>query len=98
MRQIAPTSETTSAAWREIERRVRHSLTAWRDTLAGDMAEARQGSGNYLTGPILFTPFVDDRGRRGLAFEGRVGLEAILSGTVVTKLASPTGFEPVFWP
>lgn len=37
-------------AWRDIERRVRHSLTDWRALLAGDVAEVRRG----------FRQFVDD--------------------------------------
>ena len=76
--------------WRDIERRVRHSLTDWRSLLTGDVAQARKGFRQLLTGPIMFTPFVE-RGRRGLRFEGRVGLEAVLGGEVVTKVASPTG-------
>ncbi len=54
------------------------------------MAQARQGFRQLLTAPIQFTPFVE-RGRRGLRFEGRVGLEAVLGGEVVTKGVSPTG-------
>ena len=46
--------------------------------------------------PERFTPFVE-RGYRGIRFEGRLGLEAVFgSGILVTKMASPTGFEPVF--
>jgi site-specific DNA recombinase len=84
-------------AWSEIERRVRRSLTDWRSLITGDAAEARQGFRQLFTTPILLTPF-ERRGRRGIRFEGRIGLDALLSGEVVTKLASPTGFEPVFWP
>ena len=70
--------------WRDIERRVRHSLADWRSLLTGDVAQARKGFRQLLTGPIMFTPFVE-RGRRGLRFEGRVGLDAVLGGEVVTK-------------
>ena len=73
--------------WRDIERRVRHSLADWRSLLTGDVAQARKGFRQLLTGPIMFTPFVE-RGRRGLRFEGRVGLDAVLGGEVVTKVAS----------
>jgi site-specific DNA recombinase len=85
------------SSWRDIERRVRQSLTDWRLLLLGDVAQARQAFRQLLATPIAFTPFVE-RGRRGVRFEGRIGLEAIFGGEVVTKLASPTGFEPVFWP
>jgi hypothetical protein len=86
---------TPQPAWRDIERRIRQSLTDWRSLLSGDVAQARQGFRQLLTTPILFTPFVA-RGRRGIRFEGRIGLAAVLGGEVVTTLASPTGFEPVF--
>ena len=36
-------------AWREIERRVRKSLTDWRSLLTGDVAQARQGFRQLLT-------------------------------------------------
>ena len=92
--ELIASLEARQPAWREIERRVRKSLTDWRSLLTGDVAQTRQGFRQLLTAPIQFTPFVE-RGRRGLRFEGRVGLEAVLGGEVVTKVASPTGFEPV---
>jgi hypothetical protein len=72
------------------------SLADWRSLFTGDVAQARQGFRQLLTTPILLTPFEED-GRRGIRFEGRIGADALLAGEV-TKLASPTGFEPVFWP
>jgi site-specific DNA recombinase len=86
---------TAQPSWRDIERRIHQSLTDWRSLLTGDVAQARHGFRQLLTTPILFTPFVE-RGHRGVRFEGRIGLAAVLGGEVVTKLASPTGFEPVF--
>jgi hypothetical protein len=77
-------------AWREIEQRVRQSLADWRAMLTGEIWQARTGFRQLLTTPILFTPFVRN-GRRGIHFEGRIGLAAILGGEVVTKIASPTG-------
>jgi hypothetical protein len=56
-----------------------------------------------LIGPLRFTPVNDGR-RRGYRFEGTIALDRLLSGVVdlpqITraKVASPTGFEPVFWP
>jgi hypothetical protein len=44
-----------------------------------------------LTGPIRFKPFIE-RGYRAIRFEGRVGLEAIFGGNLVTNLTSPAGF------
>jgi hypothetical protein len=56
------------------ERRIRESLQEWRSLLLGDVAQARQAFRQLLTTPIMFTPFVE-RGRCGVRFEGRVGLE-----------------------
>jgi hypothetical protein len=92
-RELAAALATTThqaPAWREIERRVRQSLTDWRSLIQGDVAQARQAFRQLLTTPIAFTPFVE-RGRRGIRFEGRIGLAAVRGGEVVTKLASPTG-------
>jgi hypothetical protein len=69
-------------AWREIEQRVRQSLADWRAMLTGEIWQARTGFRQLLTTPILFTPFVKN-GRRGIRFEGRIGLAAILGGEVV---------------
>jgi len=77
-------------AWRDIERRMRGALTDWRSRFTGDVARARQGFRQLLTTPIVFTPFVDQRGFQAIRFEGRVELEAVFGG-MVTKLASPTG-------
>ena len=81
---------STQPHWREIEKRIRQSLTDWRSLLTGDVAQVRSAFRQLLTTPIVFTPFVE-RGRRGIRFEGRIGLASILGGEVVTKLASPAG-------
>ena len=65
-------SATVQAA--RDERRIRESLQEWRSLLLGDVAQARQAFRQLLTTPIMFTPFVE-RGRCGVRFEGRVGLE-----------------------
>ena len=54
------------------------------------MTRARDGLRQLLTTPILFTPIVESD-RRGLRFEGTGALGAILSGGLVTKMASPDG-------
>ncbi len=89
--------QACSPPWSEIERRMHKSLRDWRSLLQGDVPEIRQAFRELLRSPIYFTPFVEN-GRRGIRFEGRLGLDAILGGELVTKMASPTGFEPVFWP
>lgn len=98
--ELASELEATASAappdWRAVDARMRQLLADWRRRFAGTLLDARQGLRELLSGPIQFTPFVE-RGRRGIRFEGRVD-EAVLMGSVVTRVASPTGFEPVFWP
>jgi hypothetical protein len=56
-----------------------------------------------LVGPLRFTP-VDTERRRGYEFAGLVALDRLIAGVIDLPLrtraevASPTGFEPVFWP
>jgi hypothetical protein len=73
---------------------VRQCLTDWRSLILGDVAQARQAFRQLLTTPIRFTPFVENA-RRGIRFEGRIGLSAALEGSLVTKLASPRGSDPI---
>ena len=68
-------------------------LKDWRSLFTGDVAQARQGFRELLTTPIRFTPFVH-QGMLAVRFEGRGGLEAVFGG-VVTKMASPTGFDSI---
>jgi hypothetical protein len=72
----------------------------WQARLGNDVAAGRAFLREVLEGPIRFTP-VQRRSRRGYAFEGVVVLGGLLAGIVdvsTTTMASPTGFEPVFWP
>jgi hypothetical protein len=89
----------TAPAWSEIERRLRQSLTDWRSLLEGDVGKVRTAFRQLLTTPIMVTPFVRGK-RRGVRFEGRIGLLGVLGGELVTKVASPTGtgvsYDPVF--
>lgn len=80
-------------SWREIERRVRQSLTDWRALLLGDVAHARDAFRKLLSGAIRFTPFDAECGR-GVRFDGRIGLEAVLGGSVVTNGMTWAGIEP----
>jgi hypothetical protein len=94
--RLEPAQTRQAPRWREIERRVRESLKDWRSLLSGDVPQVRDGFRRLLTGPILLTPFVEN-GHRGVRFEGRIGLRAILGGDVVTNLASPTGFSRLYF-
>jgi hypothetical protein len=74
------TARTCQApAWEEIEKRVRQRLTDWRSLLTGDVPQVRVALRQLLTTPVTFTPFVKN-GRRGVRFEGRVGLQALFGG------------------
>jgi hypothetical protein len=78
--------------WREIERRMRTTLQDWRSMLEGNVAEVRQAFRELLTTPIRFAPFVDDE-QRGVSFEGRIGVDAVLGGEWVTKLVTRGRFR-----
>jgi site-specific DNA recombinase len=82
-----------------LEARLRAKLADWRGLLRRNVDSGREVLRTLLVGPLLFTPIVDER-RRGYAFRGTIALDRLLSGVVElpTKVASPTGFEPVFWP
>jgi hypothetical protein len=84
---------------RGLEGRLRAKLADWRGLLRRNVADGRAVLRTLLIGPLRFTPIVDER-RRGYAFEGVIALDRFLSGVVELppKVASPTGFEPVFWP
>jgi hypothetical protein len=64
-------------AWREVERRLRRSLSDWRSMFTGDVERARQGFRRLLTVPIRFEPFTDERGYRALRFSGKWGADAV---------------------
>ena len=82
-----------------LEGRLRAKLADWRSLLQRNVTEGREVLRTLLIGPLRFTPINDGR-RRGYAFEGTIALDRLLAGVVglPTKVASPTGFEPVFWP
>jgi hypothetical protein len=71
---------------------MRQSLRDWRTTLTGDIAKARQAFWQLLTGPIVFTPFVD-WGYHAIRFVGRIGFESIFGADLVTKVASPRRYR-----
>ena len=80
-----------------LESRLRAKLADWRGLLTRNVTEGRAVLRALLIGPLRFTP-VDDGARRGYAFSGAIALDRLLAGVVElpTKMASPTGFEPVF--
>jgi hypothetical protein len=77
------------------EREIRRHVNNWRALLTKHVNDGRQLLREVLTGPLTFTP----EGRT-YRFEGEASIGRLLSGIVglPTFMASPTGFEPVFWP
>lgn len=82
---------------RPLEARLRDKLADWRGLLQRNVREGRAVLRALLVGPLRFTPIVTEQ-RRGYKFEGAIALDRLLVGVVdlPTKVASPTGFEPVF--
>ena len=80
-----------------LETQLRAKLADWRGLLTRNVTEGRAVLRALLIGPLRFTPIVDGK-RRGYAFNGTIALDRLLAGVVElpTKMASPTGFEPVF--
>ena len=81
---------------RSIESKIHERLKAWQKRLStADVQTSRQCLREILTGPIRFIPE-----GQAYRFEGELDFGAVFSGVtaVAGKVASPTGFEPVFWP
>jgi DNA invertase Pin-like site-specific DNA recombinase len=85
----------------DLEGRLRRKLADWRGLLTRNVETGREVLRVLLVGPLRFTPIVEAR-RRAYAFDGAIALERLVSGVIdlptLTRVASPTGFEPVFWP
>jgi hypothetical protein len=83
---------------RRVEAAARRKLGEWRALLGRNVQDGRQLLREVLRGPIRFWPV--EPGARVFRFQGEVDYGVLLSGVagVATKLVSPTGFEPVFWP
>jgi hypothetical protein len=85
----------------DLEGRLRRKLADWRGLLTRNVETGREVLRVLLVGPLRFTPIVEAR-RRAYAFDGAIALERLVSGVIdlptLTRMASPTGFEPVFWP
>ena len=78
-----------------IEATVKEKVAGWRTLLSKSIEDGRQVLREVLVGPLRFTP----EGRT-YRFEGEAAIGQIVAGMVglPTVVASPTGFEPVFWP
>ena len=70
--------------------------SAWHQVLADDPINARPIVSKLLASRVTFTP-LDQRGHWEMRGQGTIA--GLFGGTIVPRgMASPTGFEPVFWP
>ena len=78
-----------------LEAKVHEYVKGWRALLTKRVEDGRQLLREVLAGPLRFTPE-----RKTYRFEGEAAIGRMLAGMagVATFVASPTGFEPVFWP
>jgi site-specific DNA recombinase len=67
---------------------------SWRRVLAEDSTNARPIVSSLLLGRITYTPLEDGRWK----LTGEATLSGLFSRVFSVGVASPTGFEPVFWP
>jgi site-specific DNA recombinase len=81
-----------------IERDLRERLSEWRALLRRHVPQARQIMKRLLVKPLRFTPFRNDS-EKYYEFTAEIALGRVFSGLAsAIWVASPTGFEPVFWP
>jgi hypothetical protein len=83
-----------------VEAKVMEQVAKWRALLTEEVADGRQALREVLEGPLRFTPKQAEDGTRYYEFEGEVATGRLIAGLVGVPpcVASPTGFEPVFWP
>jgi site-specific DNA recombinase len=80
----------------QLKARLREKSEEWQALLRKHAPIARQIVRKLVEGRIVFTP---DREARRYTFEVPGTVAAFFSGIVCPQaMASPTGFEPVFWP
>ncbi len=79
----------------EIRASLRQAVREWRRTLTSHTEQARIMVQTLVDGRLVMQPRGDDDGQF-YEFSGAGTLVPVVSGAVPHKLASPTGFEPVF--
>ena len=88
----------TTRTAKNLERQVLGKLADWRTMLRQEAPDARQVLRQLITERVTCEPTERD-GQRLYAYRGRVWFGGLFEGTISPlALASPTGFEPVFWP
>ena len=80
-----------------LRRELTEKARDWRTCLQGEPRAARRVLGACINGRLTFRPISDHDGE---AYEitGTATAEELLAGKTLLEVASPTGFEPVFWP
>src|SRR5262245_45595862 len=82
----------------EYERRILEKLSDWRSVLRQEASEARTILRQVLVNRLDLRP-TEVNGERLYAYRGEFTIGGLFEGTIRPQaLASPTGFEPVFWP
>jgi site-specific DNA recombinase len=89
---------------RIVDRKIDKAIREWQQTIRTHIPQARQMIRKLLKDRITFTPETDANGKRGWSYRADGSVSKLLPG-VISELselpqavASPTGFEPVFWP
>ena len=77
----------------EVRAKLKSYVADYRKLLRGHVPQMQQMLRRLIVGKLTFTPKLNG----DYEFVGRGTVRPLLAG-VVRKLASPTGFEPVFWP
>ena len=81
-----------------LEARLRGKLAEWTEVLHRQIPQARQALKKLLCGSLMFAPKTAGK-TRDYEITGEGTVERILAGVAHPfMVASPTGFEPVFWP
>ena len=80
---------------------IRAALTAtfsdWRGLLRSEPAAGRRVLQTLIEGRLTFTPGRDDEGEF-YEITGHAAVPEMIGEKTLVNVASPTGFEPVFWP
>ncbi len=98
-RELASLGAVDDVDVHQLETEARRRLTEWRDLLQLDVVpKSRQMLKKLLAEPLRARP-IEDGSMRGWELTGRGSFGKLLAGLLVANtVASPTGFEPVFWP
>lgn len=84
----------------ELREELLQRLKNWRGLLRREVGIARGALRQLLDGRVVFDPTTLPDGSRGYEIRGRLAWGSLFSGLIGCSMsvASPTGFEPVFWP